>query len=111
MTVRLLDVQDGRKQFTYDRQGSILKEETLSGIRSFFYDSRHRKVRVEEGLSVGNGTGKVQENRYYVENLCFELLEDGRCTSFVYHNGELLHEEAGKEYRPASTSVQGHKKL
>jgi RHS repeat-associated protein len=35
----------------------------------------------------------VQENRYDAENLRFELLEDGRCTSFVYHNGELLHEE------------------
>lgn len=35
----------------------------------------------------------MQENRYDTENLRFELLEDGRCTSFVYHNGELLHEE------------------
>ena len=56
----------------------------------------HRQVRVEEKLSVGNGTRKVQENRYDAENLRFELLEDGRCTSFVYHNGELLHEE-GRE--------------
>ena len=35
----------------------------------------------------------MQENRYDVEKLRFELLEDGRRTSFVYHNGVLLHEE------------------
>jgi len=40
-------------------------------------------------------TGNVQENRYDVENLRFELLENGRCTGFVYHKGELLHEEGG----------------
>ncbi len=34
----------------------------------------------------------MQENRYDAENLRFELLENGRKTSFVYHNGELLHE-------------------
>ncbi|WP_300791845.1 RHS repeat domain-containing protein [uncultured Acetatifactor sp.] len=91
--LRSVEGKDGRKLFTYDRQGGILKEEALSGIRSFSYDSKHRQVRVEEKLSVGNGTRKVQENRYDAENLRFELLEDGRCTSFVYHNGELLHEE------------------
>ncbi len=32
-----------------------------------------------------------------MENLRFELLESGKRTGFVYHNGELLHEEGGKE--------------
>ena len=32
----------------------------------------------------------MQENRYDAEGLRFELLENGRRTSFVYHNGELL---------------------
>ena len=40
---------------------------------------------------------RVQENRYDAENLRFELLEKGRRTSFVYHNGELLHEEGREE--------------
>ena len=39
----------------------------------------------------------MQENRYDVENLRFELLENGRHTSFVYHNGELLREKGGSE--------------
>ena len=42
-------------------------------------------------------TGSVQENRYDAEGLRFELLENGRRTSFVYHNGELLQEEGREE--------------
>ena len=42
-------------------------------------------------------TGNVQENRYDAEGLRFELLENGRRTSFVYHDGELLHEEGREE--------------
>ena len=44
-------------------------------------------------------TGSVQENRYDAEGLRFELLENGRRTSFVYHNGELLHEEGREEQK------------
>ena len=40
---------------------------------------------------------RSQENRYDAEGLRFELLENGRRTSFVYHNGELLHEEGREE--------------
>ena len=42
-------------------------------------------------------TGNVQENRYDAEGLRFELLENGRRTSFVYHDGELLQEEGREE--------------
>ncbi len=80
----------GRKQFTYDRQGSIVEEKNSTGIRLFSYNSRHQQMKVE------TENGSVQENRYDAENLRFELLENGRKTSFVYHNGELLHEE-GRE--------------
>ena len=41
--------------------------------------------------------GSVQENRYDAEGLRFELLENGRRTSFVYHDGELLQEEGREE--------------
>lgn len=41
--------------------------------------------------------GNVQENRYDAEGLRFELVENGRRTSFVYHNGELLQEEGREE--------------
>ena len=75
-----------RKQFSYDRQGGIIEEKNAAGIRRFSYNSRHQQTRVE------TETGSVQENRYDAEGLRFELLENGRRTSFVYHNGELLEE-------------------
>ena len=82
---------NGKKEFTYDRQGGIVEEKSLAGIRLFSYNSRHQQTKVE------TENGNVQENRYDVENLRFELLENGRRTSFVYHNGELLHEEGREE--------------
>jgi len=83
------------KRFTYDKQGGIIKEESLTRIRQFAYNSRHQQTRVE------TETGDVQENRYDAEDLRFELLENGRRTSFVYHNGELLYRE-GREEAPTS---------
>ncbi len=80
----------GIKSFTYDRQGGIVEERGQTGIRRFIYNSRHQQIQVE------TETGKVQENRYDAEGLRYELLENGRRTSFVYHNGELLHEKGGE---------------
>ena len=34
-----------------------------------------------------------------MQNLRFELLENGKRTHVIYHDGELLHEEGGKENR------------
>ena len=84
---------ESKNQFTYDRQGGIVKEKDAAGIRLFSYNSRHQQTKVE------TENGSVQENRYDVESLRFELLENGRRTSFVYHNGELLHEEGGEGNR------------
>ena len=80
-----------RKQFSYDRQGAIIEEKNAAGIRLFSYNSRRQQTRVE------TETGSVQENRYDAEGLRFELLENGRRTSFVYHDGELLQEEGREE--------------
>ena len=86
---------EGAKRFTYDKQGGIIKEESLTWIRQFTYNSRHQQTRVE------TENGDVQENRYDAEGLRFELLENGRRTSFIYHNGELLYRE-GREGAPTS---------
>ena len=82
-----------RKQFSYDRQGGIIEEKNAAGIRRFSYNSRRQQTRVE------TETGNVQENRYDAEGLRLELLENGRRTSFVYHNGELLQEEGREEQK------------
>ena len=76
----------GRKRFVYDRQGGVTEEAGPSGIRRFVYDSLHRQVKVE------TEEGGVQESRYDTEGLRYELLENGKRTCFVYHNGELLYE-------------------
>lgn len=80
-----------RKQFSYDCQGGIIEEKNAAGIRRFSYNSRRQQTRLE------TETGNVQENRYDAEGLRFELLENGRRTSFVYHDGELLQEEGREE--------------
>ncbi len=80
----------GIKSFTYDRQGGIVEEKGQTGPRRFTYNSRHQQIRVQ------TETGNVQENCYDAEGLRYELLENGRRTSFVYHNGELLHEKGGE---------------
>ena len=90
------ETEGTEKQFTYDRQGGIIKETNPSGVRRFGYDSRHRQTKVE------TEDGGVQENSYDVENLRFELLENGIRTRFIYHDGELLYEEGGKENRQKS---------
>ena len=69
----------------------VIEAKNSAGIRRFSYNSRHQQTRVE------TETGSVQENRYDAEGLRFELLENGRRTSFVYHDGELLQEEGREE--------------
>ncbi len=86
---------NGKKEFTYDQQGGIVEERNPMGTRRFSYNSRHQQTRVE------TENGSVQENCYDAENLRYELLENGRKTGFVYHNGELLHEE-GREGQEVS---------
>ena len=78
---------DGISCFTYDRQGGIIEEKTAAGNRRFTYNSLHQQTQVE------TETGNIQKNRYDAEGLRYELIENGRRTSFVYHNGELLHEK------------------
>ena len=78
---------DGINYFTYDRQGGIIEEKTAVGIHRFTYNSLHQQTQVE------TETGNIQKNRYDAEGLRYELIESGRRTSFIYHNGELLHEE------------------
>ena len=45
--------------------------------RHITYDSHHQLIKVE------TGNGSMQEKRYDSENLCLELLENGRRTSFI----------------------------
>ena len=81
---------EGINYFTYDKQGGIVKEKTSSGIRRFTYNSRHQQTRIE------TEDGRIQENRYDAEGLRYDLIENGKRTRFIYHNGELLYEKEGE---------------
>ncbi len=78
-----------RNSFTCSKQGSILKEETGSGISRYFYNSKNQKIRAERA------DGRIQENRYDAEGLRHEMRENEKLLRFVYQNGELLYEEGG----------------
>lgn len=76
-----------QRLFTYDKQGGIIEEKNSVGTRLFFYNSRHQQKRVE------TEKGDVQENWYDAEGMRHEMLENGRHTSFVYHEGGLLYQK------------------
>ena len=78
-----------RNTFTYSKQGSILKEETESGISQYFYNGKNQQIRVE------CADGQIQENRYDAEGLRHEMRENEKLLRFVYQNGELLYDEGG----------------
>ena len=81
---------EGINYFTYDKQGGIVKEKTSSGIRKFTYNSIHQQTRIE------TTDGRIQENKYDAEGLRYDLIENGKRTRFIYHNGELLYEKGGE---------------
>lgn len=95
----LYEEESGNKKwFTYDNQGGIVEEKNPAGIRRFRYNSKHQQTWIE------TEDGKIQENRYDAEGLRYELLENGKRTSFVYHNGELLYEKGGEAGLSEETS-------
>ncbi len=77
--------------FTYNQQGSMISREGSSGISRFFYNSKNQQIRTE------TEDGQVQENRYDVEGLRYEVRENANRIWFVYHQGELLYEKGGEE--------------
>ena len=92
---------EGINYFTYDKQGGIVKEKTSSGIRKFTYNNRHQQTRIE------TEDGRIQENRYDAESLRYDLIENGKHTCLIYHNGELLYEkEEETEQSKEETSYQ-----
>ncbi len=91
---------EGINYFTYDKQGGIVKEKTSSGIRKFTYNSKHQQTRIE------TEDGRIQENRYDAEGLCYDLIGNGKRTCFIYHNGELLYEKEETEQSKEETSYQ-----
>ena len=77
----------GRNIFTYSRGGSIIKEEGDLNTWHFINNSKNQQIKVT------CEDGQTQVNRYDSEGLRYEMKENEKLFRFIYHRGELLHEE------------------
>ncbi len=90
---------EGTGKVTWERK--TVQRNEYWYVYEYVYDSLHQQTQVE------TETGKIQKNRYDAEGLRYELVENGRRTSFVYHNGELLHEK-GEEAGLSKEAISYH---
>ncbi|MCM1225340.1 MAG: hypothetical protein NC548_63925 [Lachnospiraceae bacterium] len=87
-------------RYRYDRNGSIISEEEEGRRSEYRYDLLNRQIYVR------TPDGKEQENLYDGEGLRAGLVENGKKTTFLYHNGEILAECDG-ESAPVRRYVSG----
>ncbi len=76
--------------YRYDKNGSIVSEEEEGRRSEYRYDLLNRQTYVK------TLEGKEQENLYDGENLRAGFTENGKRTTFLYHNGEILTECDGE---------------
>jgi len=86
--------------YSYDRNGSIISEEEEGRKSEYRYDLLNRQTYVK------TLDGKEQENFYDGEGLRAGLTENGKKTTFLFHNGEILTECEG-ESAPIRRYVRG----
>ncbi|MCM1123504.1 MAG: hypothetical protein NC416_13055, partial [Eubacterium sp.] len=87
-------------RYRYDRNGSIISEEEEGRRSEYRYDLLNRQIYVK------TPDGREQENLYDGEGLRAGLIENGKRTTFLYHNGEILAECDG-ESAPIRRYVSG----
>ena len=86
--------------YCYDKNGSIISEEEEGRRSEYRYDLLNRQIYVK------TLDGKEQENFYDGENLRAGLTENGKKTTFLYHDGEILTEFDG-ESAPIRRHIRG----
>lgn len=86
--------------YSYDRNGSIISEEEEGRRSEYRYDLLNRQIYVK------TLDGKEQENFYDGENLRAGVTENGKKTTFLYHNGEIFA-ECGGESAPIRRYIRG----
>lgn len=86
--------------YQYDKNGSIISEEEEGRRSEYRYDLLNRQTYVK------TLEGREQENLYDGENLRAGLTENGKKTTFLYHNGEILTEFDG-ESAPVKRYLRG----
>ncbi len=75
--------------YSYDKNGSIISEEEEGRKSEYRYDLLNRQIYVK------TLDGKEQENFYDGEGLRAGLRENGKKTTFLFHNGEIIAESDG----------------
>ena len=86
--------------YQYDKNGSIISEEEEGRRSEYRYDLLNRQTYVR------TLDGREQENLYDGENLRAGITENGKKTTFLYHNGEILTEFDG-ESAPVKRYLRG----
>ena len=86
--------------YHYDKNGSIISEEEEGRRSEYRYDLLNRQTYVR------TLDGREQENLYDGENLRAGITENGKKTTFLYHNGEILTEFDG-ESAPVKRYLRG----
>lgn len=86
--------------YIYDANGSLISEEAEGKKSEYHYDLLNRQsyVRMPDG--------REQENRYDGEGFRAGLTENGKSTTFLFHNGEILTECDG-DSMPIRRHVRG----
>ena len=73
-------------EYIYDENGSLIKEKEGERETGYRYDFLNRQTHVQLP------DGREQENQYDGEGLRAGLTENGKSTTFLFYNGEILTE-------------------
>ena len=111
---------DGEEAYCYNERNELTEKKTLSVVTEYLYDENGSLVREKEGsksasyqydllnrqIYVKTLDGREQENCYDGEGLRAGIKENGRISTFLYYNGEILAECSDKN-KPVRRHLQG----
>ena len=114
------DIVDGEESYCYNEGNQLTERKTLSGITEYLYDENGNLVREKEGEKTTNyqydllnrqakvrtPDGREQENLYDGEGLRAGLKENGKASTFLFYNGEILA-ESDEDNIPVRRHIQG----
>ncbi|MDE5907728.1 MAG: hypothetical protein K2H52_03125 [Lachnospiraceae bacterium] len=114
------DIIDGEESYCYNERNQLTERKTLSGITEYLYDENGSLVSEKEGEKTGSYhydllnrqiyvrtlNGKEQENLYDGEGLRAGLKENGKASTFLFYNGEILA-ESNEDNMPERRHIQG----
>ena len=97
---------DGEESYCYNERNELTERKSLSAVTAYLYDENGSLIREKEGeketgyrydllnrqTHVQLPDGYVQENLYDGEGLRAGLTENGKSTTFLFYNGEILAE-------------------